>query len=105
MGTNDATGNADHVTGFVLRDSTISQDFRLTKVFAFKERYRFSIFGEVFNAFNIANLTGYSSTLDTKAARRRNRHTSSASRPNESIRRSVQADRGRSRSAHGLPSK
>jgi len=26
------------------------------------------IFGEVFNAFNIANLSGYSFTLDSKAA-------------------------------------
>ncbi len=42
----------------------ISQDFRLTKVFTVKERYRFSILAEMFNAFNIANLTGYSSTLD-----------------------------------------
>ncbi len=43
---------------------TISQDFRLTKVFTVKERYRFSILAEMFNAFNIANLTGFSSSLD-----------------------------------------
>jgi len=34
-----------------------SQDFRITKEFAIRERYRFSAFGEFFNAFNIANLT------------------------------------------------
>jgi Carboxypeptidase regulatory-like domain len=45
-------------------DPTLSQDFRLTKVFSYKERYRLAIFGEVFNAFNIANLTGYSFALD-----------------------------------------
>ena len=47
---------------------TISQDFRLTKVFTFKERYKFSLFGEVFNAFNIANLTYTSFSLGTSSA-------------------------------------
>ena len=47
---------------------TISQDFRLTKTFAYKERYRLAIFGEAFNAFNIANLTGYSGALDIASA-------------------------------------
>ncbi|HLG97464.1 MAG TPA: TonB-dependent receptor [Bryobacteraceae bacterium] len=45
-------------------DPTLSQDFRLTKNFSFKERFRLSVFGEAFNAFNIANLTGYSFALD-----------------------------------------
>jgi hypothetical protein len=45
-------------------DPTLSQDFRLTKNLTFKERYRLAVFGEVFNAFNIANLTGYSFALD-----------------------------------------
>jgi len=49
-------------------DPTFSQDFRLTKVIKIKERGKLSIFGEVFNAFNIANLSGYSFTLDTKSA-------------------------------------
>jgi hypothetical protein len=35
----------------------LTQDLRITKEFAIKERYRFSVFGEFFNAFNIANLT------------------------------------------------
>jgi hypothetical protein len=48
-------------------DPTFSQDFRLTKIFTYKERYRLLIFGEVFNAFNIANLSGYNFTLDAIA--------------------------------------
>jgi hypothetical protein len=34
-----------------------SQDFRITKEFSVRERFRFMAFGEFFNAFNIANLT------------------------------------------------
>ncbi len=45
-------------------DPTFSQDFRLSKVFSYKERYQLMIMGEAFNAFNIANLTGYSFALD-----------------------------------------
>ena len=37
-------------------DSVISQDFRLTKTIAFGEKYRLQLTGEVFNAFNVANL-------------------------------------------------
>ena len=53
---------------YQLGDPSFSQDFRVTKVIHFKERAKLSIFGEVFNAFNIANLSGYSATLDTKNA-------------------------------------
>ena len=49
-------------------DPTFSQDFRVTKMFRFKERYSFMVFGEAFNTFNIANLTGYSFALDAKSA-------------------------------------
>jgi hypothetical protein len=49
---------------YQLGDPTINQDFRLTKNVVLKERYKFAIFGEVFNAFNIANLRGYGTTLD-----------------------------------------
>jgi hypothetical protein len=45
----------------------LSQDFRLTKEFVFRERIRFSVFGEVFNAFNIANLQYANVTLDAAA--------------------------------------
>lgn len=48
-------------------DPTFSQDFRLTKIFAIKERYKFSVLAEMFNAFNIANLSSYNFTLDTLA--------------------------------------
>jgi len=51
---------------------TITQDFRLTKTFTVKERYKFNILAEMFNAFNISNLTGYTSSgvmaLDTGLA-------------------------------------
>jgi hypothetical protein len=48
-------------------DPIFTQDFRLTKKFTFKERYVISVFGEMFNAFNIANLTYGSFTLDSKS--------------------------------------
>jgi hypothetical protein len=38
-------------------DSVISQDLRLTKTISFNERYKLSFIGEVFNLFNVANLT------------------------------------------------
>ncbi len=44
-----------------------SQDIRLTKNFTFRERYKVSVFGEMFNVLNIANLGGYSNTIDTVA--------------------------------------
>ena len=42
----------------------------MTKKFTFKERYTISVLGEMFNAFNIANLTYPSAafTLDSMAA-------------------------------------
>jgi hypothetical protein len=39
-------------------DSLISQDVRLTKTFRFSESMHLDLIGEVFNLFNIANLTG-----------------------------------------------
>ena len=45
------------------RNST-SEDFRVTKKFKlWKESWQFKVFGEVFNAFNYANLGGYSFDL------------------------------------------
>lgn len=55
-------------SNYELGDPTFSQDFRLTKKFTFKERFVFSIMTEMFNAFNIANLSYPSFTLDTKVA-------------------------------------
>ena len=42
-----------------------SEDIRLTKTFKFRESYSVQGFVEIFNIFNIANLGGYSETLDT----------------------------------------
>lgn len=52
---------------FQFGDPIFSQDFRITKNFSFKERYKFSVFGEFFNAFNIANLVYPNFALDTLA--------------------------------------
>jgi len=49
-------------------DPTLTQDFSLQKTFSYKERFKFLLTGQVFNAFNISNLTGYFFTLDLKAA-------------------------------------
>ena len=47
-------------------DSVISQDVRLTKTFSFNERLKLDLIGEVFNIFNVANLTNVGSlTLPT----------------------------------------
>lgn len=49
-------------------DPTFDTDFRVTKRFKvpkLREGTNLDIFGEFFNAFNIANLTGYSFTLNT----------------------------------------
>ena len=51
-------------TNFTLSRPIFTQDFRVTKNFTVKERYKFSILGEVFNAFNISNLTGYGTALN-----------------------------------------
>jgi hypothetical protein len=71
-GTTDSKGNKIPTIvlppDYQFGDPTYSQDFRLSKVFTFKERYKITLLGEVFNAFNIANLAGYSQTLDTLAA-------------------------------------
>jgi hypothetical protein len=53
---------------YQLGDPTISQDFGLQKTFTVKERFKFVVIGQVFNAFNISNLSGYQFTLDTKNA-------------------------------------
>jgi hypothetical protein len=48
-------------------DPKFNTDMRLSKQFTYRERFKLSVFGEVFNAFNIANLTGYSFVLGTSA--------------------------------------
>jgi hypothetical protein len=44
-----------------------SLDLRLSRSFMFRERWRASLIGEVFNAYNKANLTGYSGDLTSAA--------------------------------------
>ncbi|MEP6636331.1 MAG: carboxypeptidase regulatory-like domain-containing protein, partial [Acidobacteriota bacterium] len=44
-------------------DSRISQDIRLTKGFRFTESRRLDLIGEVFNVFNVANLTTFSDNV------------------------------------------
>jgi carboxypeptidase family protein len=55
---------------YEFNDNFHSQDIRLTKKFTFgeKERFTLSVFGEVFNVFNIANLSGYNFTLNSGSA-------------------------------------
>jgi hypothetical protein len=57
----------DHVPNDALigSDSLISQDLRVTKTFGFGERVKLDLIGEVFNVFNIANLTTGGSTAFT----------------------------------------
>ncbi len=50
-------------TNYEFGDSFTSQDIRVTKSFEFKERYKISVFAEMFNVFNVANLSGYSFNL------------------------------------------
>lgn len=50
-------------SNFNFGDNFSSQDLRLSRVFKFRERYEFTAFGEVFNLFNFANLSGYSNNL------------------------------------------
>jgi hypothetical protein len=50
-------------TNYNFGDTVISQDFRLSKNFHYRERYRLAVFGEIFNAFNVANLTGFSTSI------------------------------------------
>jgi hypothetical protein len=55
-------------SGYDLGRPTNTEDIRLTKNFSYRERYKLSIFGEMFNVFNVANLQGYSFNLDSAAA-------------------------------------
>jgi len=45
-------------------DSFLSHDIRLQRAIRLHENIRLNIIGEAFNVFNVANLTGYSGTLD-----------------------------------------
>ncbi|PWU05121.1 MAG: hypothetical protein C5B51_15380 [Terriglobia bacterium] len=54
-------------SNYDLGTPVITQDFRITKEVVFKERYRFSAFGEFFNAFNVSNLVYGNFTLNSVA--------------------------------------
>src|SRR5262249_13560345 len=56
---------------YMLGDNTNTEDIRLSKRFSFRERYKLSVFAEMFNVLNIANLSGFNYNLDSAAARGR----------------------------------
>ena len=70
-GTKNATGatipQVILPSDYQLGDPTFTQDFSLQKTIKINERASFVLTGQVFNAFNIANLTGYQFLLDIKA--------------------------------------
>ena len=72
-GTQDARGKtipfiqAPSANAFFGRPSE-SQDVRLTKTFTVKEKYKFSLLGEVFNVLNYANIGGASYSLDLSSS-------------------------------------
>jgi Carboxypeptidase regulatory-like domain len=71
-GTKNAQGNAIPQvvlpSDYQLGDPTITQDFSLQKTFKYKERYSLTFYGQLFNAFNVSNLSGYQFQLDPLAA-------------------------------------
>jgi len=52
---------------YALDDNFHSLDLRLSRSFKFRELWRVSLIGEVFNLYNNANLTGYSGDLTSPA--------------------------------------
>jgi len=46
-------------------DTLVTTDVRLTRLIKFSEQVRLSLIGEVFNVFNIANLDGYTGSLQS----------------------------------------
>lgn len=71
-GSKDARGQAipqlSLPANYEFGDNFSSQDIRLSKKFTFKENYKLSVFTEVFNLFNIANLGGYNFTINSGGA-------------------------------------
>jgi hypothetical protein len=52
-------------TDYRLGDWFSSQDIRLTKKFTWKEHYQLSVFGEMFNVFNVANLSSFNFNVNS----------------------------------------
>jgi Carboxypeptidase regulatory-like domain len=48
-------------------DNYLTQDLRLTRTFVFREKFKLTLMGEVFNFLNIANLSGHSGNLANAA--------------------------------------
>ena len=48
----------------LLAGSFLAHDLRVTRSIRLTEKFRLLLIGEGFNIFNVANLTGYSGTLD-----------------------------------------
>jgi hypothetical protein len=67
-GTKDAQGAAISPlilpSKYLIGTPILSQDLKLSKIFRYKERYSLEIRGEMFNALNISNVSGASTTLD-----------------------------------------
>ncbi len=70
-GTKDAQGRSIQrvvlPAQYSFGDNLGSLDLRLSRSFVFRERWRLSLIGEVFNVCNKANLTGYSGDLTSAA--------------------------------------
>jgi len=49
-------------------DNYFSQDVRLSRLITIRENFKLTLIGEVFNIFNISNLSGYGASLDPLAA-------------------------------------
>ena len=70
-GTRDARNQAIAAlalpTDYQLGDSFSSQDLRITKTFNLQRQAKIAVFAEVFNVFNVANLSGYAFNLSNTA--------------------------------------
>ncbi len=68
-GKKDATGKTIPTltlpSKYELGEGVNTEDVRLTKVFTLKERYKFSVFGEMFNIFNVSNLSGFNFNVNS----------------------------------------
>jgi hypothetical protein len=51
-------------TNSLFGDSFITHDLRVTRIIRIRENIRLNLIAEGFNIFNVANLTGFSGTLD-----------------------------------------
>ena len=57
----------DPPANYCFNDDFHTLDLRLTRSFVFRERWRLSVIGEVFNVYNAANLSGHSANLTSAA--------------------------------------